>query len=95
VAIDDTGDIQDKADVSPDALNKYELIKELVGSRGRTHVYYANHRDEGTGGAHDDIHLNEDNTHFLDDQGWVFVQHGDVQRWLFPEAVLFVENHYD
>jgi len=86
------GDIQDRDEVAPDATSRYGLIKELVEDRGGVHAYYANHRDE-TDGAHDDIHLDADVVYFFDDAEVIFVQDDGVQRWLFPDDVLFLEKH--
>jgi len=90
-----TADIQDRDDVIPNSSSTfYGLLKELVRQRGEAHVYLANHRDQGD--AHDDIHIEKDRVYFEDEfgrEGLIFIQDNGVQRWIAPEAILYIETH--
>jgi hypothetical protein len=94
------GDIPDKDEVRPhsigDADSTHEvrtvdIISEALEDAGEIHLYYPNTPVD------EDIHLRKDMAYVWpsarDGAGLIYVKDGGVERWLFPEHVLFIERH--
>jgi hypothetical protein len=97
-----TGDIPEKDEVEPvnlEGARSVDIIKEVVegtdesGGSGEIHAYFPNLE------IGEDIHIKERQSHIWPDvrggKGLIYVLNGDVERWLFPEDVVFLEYHYD
>jgi len=87
------GDIPEKDEVEPEQSgSKLELVSELLQAGSVVHLYLRN-LPEG-----EDIHCYRYNTHvypMFGDNGLIYTQVDEEDKWIFPEEITFIERHYE
>lgn len=91
--MDANGDIPDKSEIEPNGSTMLELFTEVL-EHGEAHVYLEN-LPEG-----EDIHCKQFNTHVFEDfghfnQGLIYTQVNEEDKWIDPDAITMVERHYE